>query len=193
MKKLKYFEKALICREALGLSQSQLCKIINVLQPVYSRFESGQVKTPAYIDRLLNLFKTNKGWIYDDIGPPPEYWPYSNNQKKITSWDDLYQIDIKCCENRFSLPVKDHAMEDHLNPARSFFENQRIEVDPKMSPRNGVFVIAKLKNNKIVLRKYIEEEQKLIAFNKNYEPISFDEIAEIYGVVTQRFEKFVEN
>lgn len=111
----------------------------------------------------------------------------------ITTWEQLREIEPKNIKEPFVLPVKGHAMEDSQYPHRSFYSNQKIKVDPSLSPSDGLFVIALLKNNELVLRRYSEEagEKLLIALNKNYKPIPVDDIIKIYGVVTQRFEELL--
>lgn len=199
MKKLKYYEKAAICRETLCLSQPQLAKMLGTEQPMYSRFETGKVRTPGYIDRLLPIFKTNRSWLYDDIGEPPSYWPHKKEQPTFPIGPHNFQLlseILKISPKAYVLGIKEIAMSQPNNPKQSLEPGDFIAIDPDREPKNLDYVLAVLKeNNEIIIRQFINESghQFLSAHHRSFKPIQIEEVEKICGVVIQKIQNFSNN
>lgn len=69
MNELRLEEDLLALREARGLTQDQLAKLVGVTQPVIARWESGQVKN-MQLKTLLRLTTALGGDLHVAIRPP---------------------------------------------------------------------------------------------------------------------------
>lgn len=157
-------ERLIACREAAGLTQSELARRLSLTPQAVQKWEKGEnVPRGKRMEKLASLLSTSVGYLLIGEGSANvEPGPRVSGVLPLISWvragqwtealDIAHPMDegvemIPCpsqhSSRAFALRVRGESM---FNPGsrRSFLDGELIYVDPERDAVNGSLVIAKL-------------------------------------------------
>lgn len=161
---VSFGENLKTAREAKGLNQGQLAKLLNVTRPLVSMWEHGKAKPSLSTLQLLQkTLGTNFMEILDQENAPTKIQiALDANQNHLPVYKNLNRGEFILSD----VPGKTHITVDgNLNPscfayllngdsmAPAFNEGDIIIVDPQAKPRTGHFVLVSFAG-KPLLREY---------------------------------------
>lgn len=170
-------EKLRIARNAAGLEQWQLGKMIGVSQQTIGAIEKGKgTKLWPKIEKAIGLppgyFLYGKGSSILSVPQPliagcpliswenAVNWP--QNKSEIIKNNLFNKISNKLIlgSESYILQIQDNQYESTTNLGAPFFrKGSYIIIDPEKSYKNNDFVVAKIENNpRLILRRYIEHD-----------------------------------
>lgn len=178
-------------RLKLGLSQQPFAKLLGVSRNYVSMIEQGREPSDSLKMLIDRLEKENDAPVREDAAPysferrdlppgaqdvrwvPMISWAHAGaavNYEELPL-DDQVRVPTTCRDPKaFSLTVEGDSMEPRIH------EGDQLVLMPAEEPRNSCLVVAKLRDDGVVVRRFMRlpnERIRLIAYNELYPPVDY--------------------
>lgn len=186
-------------REAKGLGQTELAKLVGITQPSLHQIENGETASPRLLKKIADVLNVDPGWLHYGtiIHPAYEKTPQFTweqiidslkNLKVLTITDSTEYVNLpKPYPNAFALKLRSDIGIIEPSPKALFVPDDIIIIDPDRKPNNNDLIIAMGAEwfQPEILRYIIQGSGKFLSHSFKPER-ELKKNIKIYGVVIMR-------
>lgn len=174
-------------QELSGKTQEEIAEELGIGRTYLSQLFNGRKPSVHLVRAILDLEKKYASTHIDLFAIPVLSWAQAGvavaYEELPKEWQRQISIPVNCPDKKaFGIELRGDSMEPR------FYEGDTVVVMPNVRPRTGCLVVARLKNDGVMFKRFFMDESgekvELLSYNPLYPPMhySIEDFSWIYPV-----------